>query len=95
LEEEVEDDCDRILEVEQGQVVFEHVNFSYEENRPVLKDITIRAEKGETVALVGHTGSGKSSIMNLLYRFYDPQEGRVLIDGKNIRDYSRESLRSH
>lgn len=95
LEEEVEDDCDRILEVEQGQVVFEHVNFSYEENRPVLKDITILAEKGETVALVGHTGSGKSSIMNLLYRFYDPQEGRVLIDGKNIRDYSRESLRSH
>ncbi|HFI0091145.1 TPA: ABC transporter ATP-binding protein [Streptococcus suis] len=95
LEEELEDDCDRILEVEQGQVVFEHVNFSYEENRLVLKDITIRAEKGETVALVGHTGSGKSSIMNLLYRFYDPQEGRVLIDGKNIRDYSRESLRSH
>ncbi|MGQ7550064.1 ABC transporter ATP-binding protein [Streptococcus suis] len=95
LEEEVEDDCDRILEVEQGQVVFEHVNFSYEANRPVLKDITIRAEKGETVALVGHTGSGKSSIMNLLYRFYDPQEGRVLIDGNNIRDYSRESLRSH
>lgn len=95
LEEEVEDDCDRILEVEQGQVVFEHVNFSYEENRPVLKDITIRAEKGETVALVGHTGSGKSSIMNLLYRFYDPQEGCVLIDGENIRDYSRESLRSH
>ncbi|HEM4292146.1 TPA: ABC transporter ATP-binding protein [Streptococcus suis] len=95
LEEEVEDDCDRILEVEQGQVVFEHVNFSYEANRPVLKDITIRAEKGETVALVGHTGSGKSSIMNLLYRFYDPQEGCVLIDGKNIRDYSRESLRSH
>ncbi|MDG4526766.1 ABC transporter ATP-binding protein [Streptococcus suis] len=95
LEEELEDDCDCILEVEQGQVVFEHVNFSYEENRLVLKDITIRAEKGETVALVGHTGSGKSSIMNLLYRFYDPQEGRVLIDGKNIRDYSRESLRSH
>ncbi|HFI0031178.1 TPA: ABC transporter ATP-binding protein [Streptococcus suis] len=95
LEEELEDDCDRILEVEQGQVVVEHVNFSYEENRLVLKDITIRAEKGETVALVGHTGSGKSSIMNLLYRFYDPQEGRVLIDGKNIRDYSRESLRSH
>ncbi|WP_153055615.1 ATP-binding cassette domain-containing protein, partial [Streptococcus suis] len=73
LEEEVEDDCDRILEVEQGQVVFEHVNFSYEENRPVLKDIIIRVEKGETVALVGHTGSGKSSVMNLLYRFYDPQ----------------------
>lgn len=60
-----------------------------------MRDISIRAEKGETVALVGHTGSGKSSIMNLLYRFYDPQAGRVLIDGENIRDYSRESLRSH
>ncbi len=95
LEEEAEPDSEHDLEVNQGQVVFENVNFSYEENKPVLRDISIRAEKGETVALVGHTGSGKSSIMNLLYRFYDPQAGRVLIDGKNIRDYSRESLRSH
>ncbi|HFI0134684.1 TPA: ABC transporter ATP-binding protein [Streptococcus suis] len=95
LGEELEEDAEATLPLEDGQVIFDHVYFSYEEGKPVLKDISIRAEKGETVALVGHTGSGKSSIMNLLYRFYDPQEGRVLLDGKNIRDFSRESLRSH
>lgn len=95
LEQEVEEDSDKELVVEAGQVVFDGVQFGYESDEPVLKEITIRAEKGETVALVGHTGSGKTSIMNLLYRFYDPQVGRVLIDGQDIRDYSRESLRSH
>ncbi|WP_029177121.1 ABC transporter ATP-binding protein [Streptococcus suis] len=95
LEEETEPDSSAELTMTDGQVVFDQVTFAYEVGKPILKDISIRAEKGETVALVGHTGSGKSSIMNLLYRFYDPQEGRVLIDGKNIRDYSRESLRSH
>ncbi|MGQ7328259.1 ABC transporter ATP-binding protein [Streptococcus suis] len=95
LEEETEPDSSAELTMTEGQVVFDQVTFAYEVGKPILKDISIRAEKGETVALVGHTGSGKSSIMNLLYRFYDPQEGRVLIDGKNIRDYSRESLRSH
>ncbi|HFI0640135.1 TPA: ABC transporter ATP-binding protein, partial [Streptococcus suis] len=95
LGEELEEDAEATLPLQDGQVIFDHVYFSYEEGKPVLKDISICAEKGETVALVGHTGSGKSSIMNLLYRFYDPQEGRVLLDGKNIRDFSRESLRSH
>lgn len=95
LEEKVESDSDRILMVDQGQVIFDHVYFGYEAKQPVLRDIFIQADKGETIALIGHTGSGKSSIMNLLYRFYDPQEGQVLIDGKNIRDYSRESLRSY
>ncbi|MGQ7368805.1 ABC transporter ATP-binding protein [Streptococcus suis] len=95
LEEETEPDSSAELTMTEGQVVFDQVTFAYEVGKPILKDISIRAEKGETVALVGHTGSGKSSIMNLLYRFYDPQEGRVLIDGNNIRDYSRESLRSH
>ncbi|BBA93058.1 ABC transporter ATP-binding protein [Streptococcus ruminantium] len=95
LEEKVESDSDRTLMVGQGQVIFDHVYFGYEANQSVLRDISIQADKGETIALIGHTGSGKSSIMNLLYRFYDPQEGKVLIDGKNIRDYSRESLRSY
>ncbi|HFU4188506.1 TPA: ABC transporter ATP-binding protein, partial [Streptococcus suis] len=95
LEEETEPDSSDELTVTDGQVVFDQVTFAYEAGKPILKDITIQADKGETIALVGHTGSGKSSIMNLLYRFYDPQEGQVLIDGKNIRDYSRESLRSH
>ncbi|MGT2711358.1 ABC transporter ATP-binding protein [Streptococcus oriscaviae] len=95
LEEETETDSPEDLQVTDGQVIFDRVSFAYEEGKTILKDISIQADKGETVALVGHTGSGKSSIMNLLYRFYDPQKGRVLIDGKNIRDYSRESLRSH
>ncbi|MCK4043643.1 ABC transporter ATP-binding protein [Streptococcus suis] len=95
LEEETEPDSSAELTVTDGQVVFDQVTFAYEVGKPILKDISIQADKGETIALVGHTGSGKSSIMNLLYRFYDPQEGQVLIDGKNIRDYSRESLRSH
>lgn len=95
LHEEVEPDSERELTLEQGQVVFDQVSFAYQEGKPVLKNICIRADKGETVALVGHTGSGKSSIMNLLYRFYDPQEGQVLLDGQSIREVSRESLRSH
>ncbi|HEM3174011.1 TPA: ABC transporter ATP-binding protein [Streptococcus suis] len=95
LEEETEPDSSAELTMTEGQVVFDQVTFAYEVGKPILKDISIQADKGETIALVGHTGSGKSSIMNLLYRFYDPQEGQVLIDGKNIREYSRESLRSH
>ncbi|CYU51435.1 ABC transporter ATP-binding protein [Streptococcus suis] len=95
LEEETEPDSSAELTMTDGQVVFDQVTFAYEVGKPILKDISIHADKGETIALVGHTGSGKSSIMNLLYRFYNPQEGCVLIDGKNIRDYSRESLRSH
>ncbi|HFI0263612.1 TPA: ABC transporter ATP-binding protein, partial [Streptococcus suis] len=95
LKEETEPDREEILQVTDGQVIFEHVQFAYEEGKAILKDISIQADKGQTVALVGHTGSGKTSIMNLLYRFYDPQVGRVLIDGQDIRDYSRESLRSH
>ncbi|MFH0384717.1 ABC transporter ATP-binding protein [Streptococcus sp. A11] len=95
LEEETEPDREEVLQVTDGQVIFDHVQFAYEEGKAILKDISIQADKGQTVALVGHTGSGKTSIMNLLYRFYDPQVGRVLIDGQDIRDYSRESLRSH
>lgn len=95
LEEEEEADSEAQLLVPNGQVIFDHVTFAYEEGKTILRDITIHAEAGQTVALVGHTGSGKSSIMNLLYRFYDPQEGQVMIDGQNICHYSRESLRSH
>ena len=75
--------------------MFDYVQFAYEEGKPVLQEIAFQASPGETIALVGHTGSGKSSIMNLLYRFYDPQEGAILIDGQDIRQVSRESLRSH
>lgn len=83
------------LIVNKGEVVFEHVSFAYEKEKIILYDISFKANQGETIALVGHTGSGKSSIMNLLYRFYDPQKGKIYIDQQDIQQYSRESLRSH
>ncbi|WP_053361781.1 ABC transporter ATP-binding protein [Bacillus sp. FJAT-27251] len=79
----------------QGNVSFRGVSFGYKENDYILKDITFEAKKGETVALVGHTGSGKSSIMNLLFRFYECQEGCILIDGQNIKEIPRQTLRKH
>ena len=95
LDEKVEADATKEIQIDRAAVEFDHVTFAYEEGKPVLKDISIQAHPGQTLALVGHTGSGKSSIMNLLYRFYDPQEGEIRIDGQNIRHFSRESLRSH
>ena len=91
VEQEVE--VDRDLVVTQGQVEFKHVHFAYVPGQPVLKDLNLLAQPGQTIALVGHTGSGKSSMINLLFRFYDPQEGQILIDGQAIGDYSRESVR--
>ncbi len=82
------------LTVTAGEVSFENVHFGYKKEQKVLKDIHFTAKPGETVALVGHTGSGKSSIMNLLFRFYDPDAGRIVIDGQNTRHYSRQSVRS-
>ena len=95
LDQPLEADGASELKIEKAQVVFNDVQFAYEEGKPVLRDIAFQASPGQTIALVGHTGSGKSSIMNLLYRFYDPQEGAILIDGQDIRQVSRESLRSH
>lgn len=79
----------------EGNVSFESVWFGYKENEYVLKDISFQAKKGETVALVGHTGSGKSSIMNLLFRFYDIEKGKILIDGKDIQQLSKQEIRQH
>lgn len=76
-----------------GHVAFQDVTFAYTEGKNVLKNITFEAKKGQTVALVGHTGSGKSSIMNLLLRFYDIQQGDILIDGESIYHQSRQTLR--
>lgn len=78
-----------------GNVSFEHVSFGYKDGEYVLKDLCFEAKQGETVALVGHTGSGKSSIMNLLFRFYDPQEGKIIIDGMDISAIPRQTLRKH
>jgi ATP-binding cassette, subfamily B, multidrug efflux pump len=77
-----------------GKVSYENVSFAYEENKYVLKDISLTAEPGQTIAIVGPTGSGKSTIVNLLVRLYDMQEGSIIIDGYNIKDVSLKSLRS-
>ncbi|UJF36106.1 ABC transporter ATP-binding protein [Paenibacillus hexagrammi] len=77
-----------------GHVKFENLVFEYEKGRPALKGIHLDVKAGQSIALVGHTGSGKSTIMNLLCRFYDPVEGRVLIDGHDIREVTIQSLRS-
>jgi ATP-binding cassette, subfamily B, multidrug efflux pump len=77
-----------------GNVTFENLVFEYEAGRPALKGISLDVVAGQSIALVGHTGSGKSTIMNLLCRFYDPVEGRVLIDGQDIRHVTTHSLRS-
>ena len=77
-----------------GDVKFDSIVFEYEKGRPALRNVSLEVKAGQTIALVGHTGSGKSTIMNLLCRFYDPVEGAVLIDGIDIRNISIESLRS-
>jgi ATP-binding cassette subfamily B multidrug efflux pump len=76
-----------------GAVKLEHVTFSYVPGVPVLKDVSIRTRSGDRIALVGHTGAGKTTLVNLLSRFYDIDEGRILIDGVDIRTVSRDSLR--
>jgi ATP-binding cassette subfamily B protein len=76
-----------------GTVIFENVAFAYEEGPPVLTDLSFRANPGETVALIGSSGTGKSTIVNLLLRFHDPSKGRILIDGGDIRGYTLKSLR--
>jgi ATP-binding cassette subfamily B protein len=76
-----------------GEIVFEEVSFSYGPDRPSVRDLNFRIEPGETVALVGASGSGKSTILNLLLRFYDPNEGRVLIDGCDVRSLKVRSMR--
>jgi ATP-binding cassette, subfamily B, multidrug efflux pump len=79
--------------ITEGTIEFRNVSFSYDGKRDVLKDISFTAKRGETVALVGHTGSGKSSIINLLMRFYEFERGDILIDGISIRNYQNEELR--
>ncbi|WP_168123053.1 ABC transporter ATP-binding protein [Paenibacillus sp. HB172176] len=83
------------LERYKGEVAFEHVTFAYKKEDYVLRDINFHARQGETVALVGHTGSGKSSILNLLFRFYDLKEGRITVDGKDVREIPKQHLRQH
>ncbi|MCK1210201.1 ABC transporter ATP-binding protein/permease [Streptococcus uberis] len=83
----------QVMEVEQGDIEFKNVSFSYDGKQKILNQISFKVNKGETIAFVGSTGSGKSSIINVFMRFYEFQEGQVLIDGIDIRRYSQEALR--
>lgn len=93
---EVEDkpEAQELASVE-GRVQLEHVTFRYQTGDIVLRDVTVEAKPGETVALVGRSGAGKTSLVNLIPRFYDPLEGRVLVDGVDVKDISQASLRQH
>ena len=80
-------------EIQAGNIDFQHVTFSYDGKREILKDISFSVKQGETIAFVGSTGSGKSSIINLFLRFYEFEKGKIRIDGRDIRDYSQAELR--
>ncbi|CAD2079601.1 putative multidrug resistance ABC transporter ATP-binding/permease protein YheH [Phocicoccus schoeneichii] len=95
LDKEVEDNQDGELNTFTGTIEFQDVNFSYDGKTNVLNDISFKVNPNETLALVGHTGSGKSSIINLLMRFYDPTSGRILFDDKNTLELNKQSMRKH
>lgn len=87
-------DAAKTLPDVQGEVSFSHVSFSYDEDTKVLDNVSFRVKPGETIALVGPTGAGKTTVVNLISRFYDVQQGAVLIDGHDVREVTLESLRS-
>ena len=93
---DVADRADAIeLERVRGDVAFENVTFGYDANQPILKDVSFSAESGQRIALIGPTGSGKSTIINLLPRFYEQQAGRITVDGHDIRNVTARSLRNN
>jgi ATP-binding cassette, subfamily B, vacuolar membrane transporter HMT1/ACLQ len=83
------------LIVDEGEIIFDHVNFSYDQRKETLKDFSFRVLGGKTMALVGESGGGKSTILRLLFRFYDVNSGRILIDGQDSRDVTLQSLRKN
>jgi len=94
-EEEIPDKEDSIkLENPRGNVTFEHVKFGYSDDKPLIKDLSAEVKSGQMVAIVGPTGAGKTTLINLLMRFYDVKGGAIKIDGVDIRDMKREDLRS-
>ena len=95
LDEEpsVKDEGTDHLNVYKGEVQFENVTFSYADNRTILKQLNLTLEAGKTLAIVGSSGAGKSTLTKLLFRFYDPQQGRILIDGQDIKGVRQNELR--
>ncbi|WP_286180898.1 ABC transporter ATP-binding protein [Bacillus sp. ISL-37] len=96
-EKPIVSEADHPVELEdlRGEIKFEKVVFSYDDKRTALREISLEMKAGQTVALVGHTGSGKTTIANLISRFYDPTSGRVLVDGHDLKEVSIGSLRKH
>ena len=84
----------KVLTDPEGEVEFRNVRFGYLPDVTVIRDLSFRASSGQTVAIVGPTGAGKTTLVNLLMRFYDPQGGNILIDGTDVREYTRQSLRA-
>jgi ATP-binding cassette subfamily B multidrug efflux pump len=93
-EEQVPDRDDaKVIEFPQGRVKFEHVRFGYKEDAPLMDDLSIDVRAGSTIAIVGPTGAGKTTLVNLIMRFYEVQGGRITVDGVDIRDMKRGDLR--
>jgi ATP-binding cassette, subfamily B, multidrug efflux pump len=93
--EEVDEKTASVIKEIKGEVLFKQVSFSYESDKEILKDINFKVNPGETIALVGPTGAGKTTIIQLITRFYDATTGSILVDGHEITKIKRESLRSH
>ena len=93
--EEISDKDNEVLEDVEGNVRLEKVSFSYVDDKPLMEDLSLDVTQGKHVAIVGRTGSGKTTLINLLMRFYDVKGGGVLVEGKDVREVTRESLRSN
>ncbi|MBU5436882.1 ABC transporter ATP-binding protein/permease [Tissierella sp. MSJ-40] len=91
--EPVEDESIPVLENCRGNIVFDNVNFSYNKNKPLIQNLNINIPQGSTIAIVGPTGAGKTTLINLLMRFYDVDSGEILIDGINIKNLKKDSIR--
>jgi ATP-binding cassette subfamily B multidrug efflux pump len=95
LDREALSDTGEIIEHVDGVVSFEHVTFAYKQDEIVLRDVSFNVPQGVTAAFVGQTGAGKSTVMNLIFSFYQPDEGRIFIDGKDLTTLNKKSVRSH